>query len=170
MRDIEALKEDFRNIPIELWEKQYKQIPKLANLLFADEKIIDARAGYYDEYNSSKNIFASGKGLIVLTGQRIIFSMRDFCKIFSLSVITDISCMDNHDCDTITISSHDGKFVLDEVCQAVSFCQNISSAMNSYKKSSSFDFMKELRELAAMKREGLLTDEEFTLAKKKLLS
>lgn len=170
MRDIEAIKEDFRNIPVELWEKQYKQVPKLVNLLFTDEKVVDARAGYYDEYYSSKNLFASGKGLLVLTDQRLIFSIRDFSKVFAFSVITDISCMENNDRDTITISIRGGKFCLDDVRHAASFCQNISAAMSVNQKSSPSDFMKELCELAAMKREGLLTDEEFTLAKKKLLN
>lgn len=170
MRRIESVRADFQSIPAKFWEKQSGQLSKLENLLNSNERIIDARAGYYDEYYSAENIFASGKGLMVLTEQRLIFSIRDFSKVFAFSSITDISCMNNHDRDTITISSCAGRFVLDDVCQAASFCQNISAAIDSGKKDSSSDFMKELRELAAMKREGLLSDEEFSLAKRKLLS
>ncbi len=151
-----------------------KEIKELPNIIRDDETLKDVVRGYYN----------SGNGILVSTDKRLIFidkgvmwglKVEDFPfdKISSIQYETGLMSGEI----IIFASGNKAKIelVANDRCKA--FCENVRSLISNPQEksqdsgpSNSGDMLEQLERLAKLKESGALSEEEFALAKKKLLS
>ena len=180
MYTVDEIKDAIRALPLE--ELQIKmvvdksEIKELPNIIQDDETIKDIVPGFYDQ----------GSGILVATNRRLIFvykglmwglKVEDFPFDKISSIQYELGMLGGE--LEIFASGNEAKIkaVAKDRCRA--FCEHVRSLIStSVKKedapsaapASNDDMLSQLERLAKLKEAGALTDEEFALAKKKLLS
>jgi hypothetical protein len=154
-----------------------KEINQLPHILDPDEKIIHAVTGNWE---GSKN------GLLVATDKKLIFQsyglFHSFQENISYDKMNPISCRFGIHYADITIVS-EKSIVIENVNNnknALSFCDTVNNYLLHLKKepisivenqssNPETDIMEQLKKLGKLRENGILTDQEFTEQKKKLL-
>jgi len=155
-----------------------KEIKELPHILWDDELLEHIVQGSYN----------NGNGILVATNKRLIFidkglmwglKVEDFPydKISSIQYETGLLLAD------ITIFSSGNKADIKNVPndQCRNFCEYVRARISSIKNPANIaneentsaqkpDFIANLERLAALKSQGILSEDEFNIAKKKLLS
>ena len=155
-----------------------KEIKELPNVLWDDEKIENIVQGTY----------SNGNGILVATNKRLIFVNKGL--LFGLKVedfpyekITTIQYETGLIFGKLTIFTSGNKAIIDNVIKTkvrvfgdwvrarISATQKNALANDSYTTESlKVDIADQLERLAKMKDQGILTEEEFGVQKKKLLN
>ncbi len=180
MYTIEEIKNSIRALPIE--ERHIKlvvdksEIKELPNIIRDDETIKDIISGFYD----------SGSGILVATNKRLIFvykglmwgmKVEDFPFDKISSIQYELGMLTGE--LIIFASGNEAKIkaVAKDRCSV--FCENVRSLISNPEKkenttkvtsTNNDDMLNQLERLAKLKESGALTEDEFLLAKKKLLS
>ena len=112
----------------------------------------------------------SETGMIVLTNKRVIYLniekyFRSEIMAFYFRQLKAVTSTDY----SICIQVANSKIDFQRIDTPLKFMNAINEQMNLVQNGSDNKFINELLKLSDLKREGLLNDEEFTLAKTKLL-
>lgn len=158
-----------------------KEIKELPNILWEDETLEALIGGFYD----------GGNGVLAATNKRLIFIDKGLMwglkvEDFPYDKISSIQYSKGLLLGEISIYTSGNKAKIDNVDKAycAQFCEqvraritNISKNATSSEKSqqpepkenSQNDLIDKLKQLGELKTQGILTEEEFILAKQKLL-
>lgn len=178
MPALEEIKSSLMNIKDGKSISKMSEIKELPRILRGSEQVLDAIRGQYkDKWN----------GLLLTTNERLLFiskgaffggmSMEDF----PLSKISSIEFEQGFVFGTITIYTSGNKAQIKKADKdyCITFCEHVRSLVHENSKpstnnisvySNEDDLIAKLERLGKLKEQGILTDEEFILAKKKLLS
>ena len=153
-----------------------KELRELPNILWDDEEVLDVVQGFYN----------NGTGILVATQKRLIFVDKGLLygikvEDFPLDKISSIQYETGMMFGTITIFTSGNKAIIKNVekARARTFSEGVRARVgskppsgpvpSSVEASGPFDLTAELQKLGSMKERGLLSDDEFTAAKRKLL-
>ncbi|GAA5101224.1 hypothetical protein GCM10023210_40570 [Chryseobacterium ginsengisoli] len=153
------------------------EFSRLPDVLDSDEKIIHAVTGNWE---------GRKQGLLVATDKKLIFLaygiFNSFEEIINYSVINSISCNPGVFYADISIFTSEKNILIENVNNkknALSFCNKMDEILSGSKKGESKpinsnqnsepDIMDQLKKLGELREKGILTDQEFTEQKKKLL-
>lgn len=151
------------------------EVKELPNILHDDETLMDIVGGFYDQ----------GSGILVATTKRLIFVYKGLMwgmkvEDFPFDRISSIQYETGMLSGELVIFASGNKATIKAVmkdrCRV--FCENVRTLIVNSKQESkpspqssgSDDMLGQLERLSVLHNSGALTDEEFTLAKKKLLS
>lgn len=154
----------------------HKEIKELPNILWEDEKIEKIVQGLYEKKN----------GILVATNKRLIFIDKGL--IYGLTVedfpydkISSIQYKTGLIFGELTIFASGNKADIQQVekKQVKDFCDYVRARITEAKEHASYqpglkqnnpgDLADQIKKLANLKDQGLLTDEEFSAKKKQLL-
>ena len=163
----ESIRTEIIAYPMDKWRACIKELEVLPDILLTDEAMIDF--SYVDKTEHRKNE-DSDTGMIIVTNKRVIYLniekyFRSEIMAFYFDQLKAVTCTDY----SLIIQVANSKIEFRNIDTPLKFMNLINERMRKKATTSTNDFMSELLKLADLKREGLLTDEEFTLAKKKLL-
>lgn len=168
---LEQLPEKIRAKVLTYPESEWKYCIEALNALpdvLADEDIVDFCQTEKIEDRDKEN---STFGVLVLTATRIIFagankfvSTKEYMA-FTFAQIRIATCTSY----SLTIYVANLRITFNNINTPLKYMEIINQHLQMAQANSANDFMRDLRELADLKCKGLLTEEEFTLAKKKLL-
>ena len=147
------------------------EMQTLPEMLVADERICGVASGLYKERN----------GILIATNNRVLFYykgrlMGSHVEEFRYEQITTVEYKTGLLCGEIIVYSAGNASKIEMVPNM--YCKPFADAVRSIlgaknkpvQPATSEGFLPQLERLASLKREGLLTDEEFKAAKEKLLS
>lgn len=178
MPTLDEIKSDLMSIKDGKSISKMSEVKELPRILRASETVLDAIRGQYkDKWN----------GLLLATNERLLFiSQSTFIKSlsmedFPLSKISSIEFEQGFVFGTITIYTSGNKAQIKKADKdyCITFCEHVRNLIHEHSsnninnvntKNNEDDLIAKLERLANLKAQGMLTDEEFILAKKKLLS
>jgi hypothetical protein len=159
-----------------------REVKELPNILWDDEEVLDLVQGFYN----------NGTGVLVATQKRLLFvdkGMLGGLKVedFPLDKISSLQYSVGLLLGEITVFTSGNKAIIKNVdkVQTRTFAEGVRARIESRAAaakasaapqgqpaahaSSAGEFIDELAKLGALKAEGLLSEEEFAAAKKRLL-
>lgn len=175
MKSIEIIKQELSNIGFTPGMFVMKEVNELPLVLREDEKIYAAAQGVYD----------GNTWLVICTSTRFLF--LDKGMLFGLKQIeipmdkvSSIQFSTGLLMGSIVISHH-GQSKIDNIAkeQVKRFAEQSNLAIESYKNNSKItsvaasaplSMIEQLEKLSQLKEKGILTEEEFTQEKKKILA
>lgn len=163
----ESIRAEIITYPMDKWRPCIKELEVLPDILLADETMIDF--SYVDKTEHRKNEDGD-TGMIVVTNKRVIYLniekyFRSEIMAFYFDQLKAVTCTDY----SLIIQVANSKIEYRYIDTPLNFMNLINERMRLAQNISTSDFTNELLKLANLKKEGLLTDEEFNFAKKKLL-
>lgn len=178
MRNLEDIKKEIAELGFNTNFMIKKEVNELPSILRDDEKIFAITNGFYDN-NTWLVLCTSSRFLFLDKG--MLFGLKQteipLDKVNSIQFNTGLILGD------VTIWDGSGKIKIDNIDKKFvkKFADMASDALESYKKTknnpihitqsaSGPNKMEQLEKLAELKAKGILTEEEFTQEKKKLLA
>lgn len=177
MPTLEEIHEQLKSSNVEKMHLGKKEIKELPSILWDDEKIEKLTSGLY---NNGSGIFVATNKRVLFVDKGILFGLKvedfPYDKISSIQYKTGfvmgeikIFCSGNK-AEITHVPNEDAKNISEYIRARSTPITANSSATQEVTNKGSPDFISMLERLAALKNQGILTEEEFLTQKQKILN